>query len=75
MLAQEAQVLAGPRPAEHAEGRLLRGRYDHVHAPHLARIGPKVAEDVVVPAGQRESVSKMVSGFEFYSDAAGVTGL
>ena len=50
MLAQEAQVLARARPAEHAERLLLRGRYDDVDAAHLAISGAEVAKQVVMPA-------------------------
>ena len=50
-LAQEAQVLARSRPAQHAEMLLLCGRNDHVQPPDVAGLCPEVAEDVVKPEG------------------------
>ena len=50
MLPQESQVLAGARPAQHAEGALLCWRDDDVNAPHPAVCCAEVAKNVVMPA-------------------------
>ena len=52
MLPQKAQVLAGSRPAQDAEGLLLRGRDDDVDAPDLAGRRAEVAEEVIMPASK-----------------------
>lgn len=55
MLPQEAQVLAGARPAQHAEGALLRWSDDDVNAPHPAVCCAEVAKNVVMPAQDSKS--------------------
>ena len=54
MLPQEAQVLARARPAQHAEGALLRRSDDDVNAPYPAVCCAEVAKDVVMPAQDSE---------------------
>ena len=54
VLPQEAQVLTGARPAQHAEGALLRRSHDDVDAPHPAVCCAEVAKDVVMPAQDSE---------------------
>ena len=50
MLPQKAQVLAGARPTQHAEGALICWRNDDVNAPHMAVRRAEVAKDVIMPA-------------------------
>lgn len=50
VLAQEAQVLAGARPAQQAEGVLLPGGDDQINAPVPPLTCPEVAKDVIKPA-------------------------
>ena len=49
MLPQEAQVLFGPGPPQQAEGVLLRGGDDQVHAPDFASLGHKHPKHLVKP--------------------------
>lgn len=50
MLPQEPEVLLGARPAQQAEGVLLMGRDDQVHAPYLSIRGEHHAKHLFKPA-------------------------
>ncbi len=50
VLAQEAEVLARPGPAEDAGCSLGRRRDDHIHPPYLPSLCQVVAEDVIEPS-------------------------
>ena len=49
MLPQEAQVLFGPCPPQQAEGVLLRGGDDQIHAPDFATLGHEHPKHLVKP--------------------------
>lgn len=49
MLPQKAQVLFGTGPPQQAEGVLLMGGDDQIHAPDFATLGHKHPENLVKP--------------------------
>lgn len=49
MLPQEAQVLSGAGPPQQAEGVLLRGGDDQIHAPDFATLSHEHPKHLVKP--------------------------
>ena len=57
MLPEEPEVLLRPRPAKQAEGVLLIGGDDQIHAPHLPRLAHKHTKHLVKPASYNNLIN------------------